>query len=570
MAGRKERRGDDGQARQREHAQAPHARRPRRDATGESAPGVPQAEPGATTPQPEPAIAAAPAASVPPAQEPSASTAGATPRHAPAGRPHLKILFLASEVAPFAKTGGLADVAGSLPKALAALGHEVRIVMPAFASIERAVEQGRWRLAASDVTLRVPMGFGTIDADVLRAELPGCDVPVSFVAQRQLIGRENPYGYDDDPYRFSFFSRAALDLAIAADGWRPDVVHAHDWHTAPAVTWLATAGQRDLRYQRLPTVFTIHNLMHQGRAPWNVLAYLGIDAPALHEEPFGSVNLMARGIYHATKISTVSPTYAREIMTSIGGVGLDGMLRHRHYDVHGILNGLDYEIWNPAADAHLARPFDVATLDRRVENKLALQSRLGLPLRDDVPLVAMVSRLDAQKGLDITGHVVHLLMNGLAGDAQFVVLGSGATEWEGMFRYMASQHPQRMVAVLGYDAALAPLIYAGSDVFLMPSLFEPCGLGQLIAMRYGSVPIVRATGGLADTVREGVTGFTFTDYATEDFWRAVERALYIFNVDGDSWRAIQRHGMTSDFSWETSAFGYQQLYEWAIATVRGR
>jgi starch synthase len=214
-------------------------------------------------------------------------------------------------------------------------------------------------------------------------------------------------------------------------------------------------------------------------------------------------------------------------------------------------------------------PFDSRRLDKRLDNKRALQERSGLPIRDDSPLVAMVTRLDWQKGLDITGHALHLLMNGHAGEAQCVVLGAGASSYETMLRHLAGYHRGRMTAFIGYDAALAPLIYAGSDIFLMPSLFEPCGLGQLIAMRYGTVPVVRATGGLADTVRHGVTGFTFGNYSADDFWNALREALYIYGVDRDSWRALQEKGMASDYSWETSARAYQQVYAWAIARMRG-
>ena len=482
----------------------------------------------------------------------------------------LKILFLAAEVAPFAKAGGLADVCGSLPKALAALGHDVRVVMPAYAPVEAALHTGQYGVTRHEITLQVPMGRESIPAGVLQATLPDSSVPIYFIAERHRFGdRPFFYGYADDPYRFAFFSRAALDLMIAALGWRPDVVHAHDWHTAPAVMWLSTAGQCDDRYAGLPTVYTIHNLMHQGTAPWNVCPYLGLLTHGLAEERFGEVNFMARGIFHATMISTVSPTYGREIMHRDGGGGLDGLLRDRHFDVHGILNGLDYQVWNPATDRHLAATFDAETLDRRRANKRALQTRAGLPERDDVPLVAMVTRLDWQKGLDITGHVLHLLMNNHAGEAQCIVLGAGAPYWENMLRHMAAYHHGRMTAFIGYDAELAPLIYAGSDLFLMPSLFEPCGLGQLLAMRYGSVPVVRCTGGLADTVRDGVTGFTFSNYSADDFWNALRGALHIYRVDPESWRAIQRHGMTSDYSWETSARAYQQVYQWAIARVRG-
>ena len=480
----------------------------------------------------------------------------------------LKILCLSAEVAPFAKTGGLGDVAGSLPKALRALGHDVRVVMPAYQSLEAKGRAGE--LDAMPWTLNVPLGIGAlrVPAGVFQSQLPGSDVPVYFIAQRSLFDRPEIYGYADDPYRFSFFSRAALDLTLALD-WRPDIVHAHDWHTAPAVTWLATAGQADDRYRGLPSLFTIHNLAHQGRTHWGLLDYLGVITHGLVEEGYGEVNFMARGIYHATLINTVSPTYAREIMTKEGGAGLDGLLRYRHYDVHGILNGLDDDAWNPAANKNLAQHFDADHLEDRLENKRALQARLGLPQKDEVPLVAMVSRLDWQKGLDIVGHVIHLLLNGYAGDAQFVVLGTGAQHYEDMFTHLASYHHDKMSAVLTFAGELAPLIYGGSDLFLMPSRFEPCGLGQLIAMRMGSVPVVRATGGLADTVQDGVTGFTFDDYSADAFWNALQRALYIYNVDRDSWRQIQRNGMTTDFSWGRSATGYQQLYEWAIARMRG-
>jgi starch synthase len=471
---------------------------------------------------------------------------------------------------PFAKMGGLADVCGSLPKALAALGHDVRVVMPAYASIEDAQRQGQHGIGPHPIALRVPMGNGLVPAGVFEAKLPGSDVPIYFIAERHRFGdRPWIYGYRDDPSRFAFFSRAALDLMVAALRWRPDVVHAHDWHTAPAVLWLATAGQHDPPYANLPTVFTIHNLAHQGKAPWSVCAELGLYAQRLLEEHPNEINFMARGIYHATMVNTVSPNYAREIMTRESGYGLDALLRYRHFDVHGILNGLDYVVWDPSTDRHLAANFDAGSLERRLINKRALQKRAGLAERDDVPLVAMVTRLDWQKGLEITGHVLHLLMNNHAGEAQCVVLGAGAPQYEITLRHIAGYHHGRMTTFLCYDAELAPLIYGGSDLFLMPSLFEPCGLGQLIAMRYGSVPVVRATGGLADTVRANVTGFTFTNYSSDDFWNALREALYIYRVDHESWRAIQQKGMTSDFSWETSARGYQQLYEWAIARVRG-
>jgi starch synthase len=299
------------------------------------------------------------------------------------------------------------------------------------------------------------------------------------------------------------------------------------------------------------------------------LHYLGAGVEPLIEENWQHVNFMARGIYHATMINTVSPTYAREIRTPQGGANLDGLLRYRHYDVHGILNGLDYEVWNPATDNNLHKNFGVSTLSDRIQNKRALQKTIGLPVRDDVPLLSIVSRLDHQKGFDIAGGVLHAALNNYPREVQCVVLGSGARQYEEMFLGLARTHPNQMTVILQYAAELAPLIYGGSDLFLMPSRFEPCGLGQMIAMRYGCIPVVRATGGLADTVRDGITGFTFNDFGVADFWDAIWRALYIYFNDPESWRTIQMHGMTTDFSWKHSAHGYHQLYEWAIARMRG-
>ncbi|MDX1414462.1 MAG: glycogen synthase [Candidatus Promineifilaceae bacterium] len=476
----------------------------------------------------------------------------------------LKILFLSAEVAPFAKTGGLGDIGGSLPKALAEMGHDVRVVMPAY----KVIEDGYPGVQPVSGQLNVPTGVGAIPCGAFQSTLPGSDVPIYFIAEWQLFKRDNIYGYWDDPYRFAFFSRAALELSLAWD-WKPDVVHAHDWHTAPAITWLSTAGQADERFRGISTVFTIHNLAHQGKTDWHVFDYLGIQTHSLNEEAYGEVNFMARGIYHATMVNTVSPTYAGEITTFEGGAGLDGLLRHRHFDLHGILNGLDYDEWNPATDPRLPYHFTVDAKEDRRRNRRALQEYANLPQRDNIPLVAFVSRLDWQKGLDIMGQVIHMLMNGYAGDAQFVVLGTGAAHYEQMFAQIANYHRDKMSAILSYNAGLAPLIYGGSDMFLMPSLFEPCGLGQMIAMRYGSVPVVRSTGGLADTVQDGVNGFTFDHYSWEAFWYALQRAIYVYNVDRPRWQQIQSNGMTADFSWAYSAQGYQQLYQWAIARTRG-
>ena len=348
----------------------------------------------------------------------------------------LKILFISAEVAPFAKTGGLGDIGGSLPKALADMGHDVRVVMPAY----KMIEEGYPGVEPMPGQLLVPTGDGLIPAGVFQGRLPDSDVPIYFIAEWQLFKRDTIYGYWDDPYRFAFFSLAALALTQFLD-WRPDVLHAHDWHTAPAVTWLATAGQTQEWFRGIPSIFTIHNLAHQGKTNWHIFNYLGIVTHSLTEEAYGEVNFMARGIYHATLVNTVSPTYAREIQSWEGGAGLDGLLRHRQYDLHGILNGLDYDTWDPATDKRLPHHFDIETIDKRIENRRALQAYAGLPQRDNIPLVAMVSRLDWQKGLDLMGHVIHLLMNGYSGDAQFIVLGTGEAHYEFMFAQLARLPP---------------------------------------------------------------------------------------------------------------------------------
>lgn len=472
----------------------------------------------------------------------------------------LRILFVSAEVSPFAKVGGLADVVGSLPKALRRLGHDVRVVMPAYS----AIEAGYPGVQAAPFTLRVPVRDGAIEAGVFEGTLPGDETPIYFIAERNLFNRPLIYGYDDDAYRFAFFCRAAVEL-LPALNWQPDVIHAHDWHAAPIVFWLATGGQVDERLRNTATVFTIHNLAHQGRVSWDLTNYLQIWAHGLREEPYGAINLMARGIYHAWHVTTVSPTYAREIQTREGGSGLDGLLRHRGDRLSGILNGLDTDEWNPETDPRLPYHFSAENLEKRLLVRRALQTAVGLPQRDDIPLVAMVSRLDYQKGLDITGEVIYRLMSGWAGDAQFIVLGSGSQQYEQMFRRFEHLFPDKLRAILQYNAAAAPLIYGGSDIFLMPSLFEPCGLGQMIAMRYGSIPVVRATGGLIDTVWDGVTGFVFGDYNAEAFWEGVARAVYVYNVDRPRWHGMMRTAMGQDSSWLRSAEQYGRLYRQLVS-----
>jgi starch synthase len=472
----------------------------------------------------------------------------------------VRILFLSAEVNPFSKVGGLGDVVGSLPRALHAMGHDVRIVTPAYRATEEALRAGRGIRALSPI--RVPVrpagGWQAVDAGVLEGRLPGSEVPVYFLACRPLYDRDRVYGYEDDPYRFALLGRGAFEL-LASVGWRPDLLHAHDWHAAPAVAWLALAP--DSRHQGIPSVYSIHNLSHQGRSSRDLLSFLGVEAAALPEESSGEVNFMARGIQHAAAVSTVSPTYAREILTVPGGAGLDGLLCRRAGDLSGIVNGLDTVEWDPVRDRRLPRPFGASTLDARAANKRELQIRSGLPARERAPLFAMVSRLERQKGLDITGHALHLLLN-TTEDAQIVVLGTGAAEYSAMLRTISDYHRLRMAVFLDvFDNELAHLIYGGADALLMPSLFEPCGLSQLIAMRYGCVPVVRATGGLADTVMDGLTGFAFEEYSAAAFASALQRALDVYRNEPVRWRSLQERGMAVDSSWERSARDYVDLYE---------
>ena len=416
----------------------------------------------------------------------------------------------------------------------------------------------------------MPIGAGLVDAGVLETTLPGSTVPISFIAERNLFDRPQIYGYDDDPYRFAFFSRAALDLAVAARvaaRRRPCARLARRAGRAVA----GHRGGADPRFAACPPCSPSTTCCTRDSAPRACSRISGFDAPPLVEE-----GLRARQLHGARDLPRHDGQHRQPDVRAgdhdaATAEGLDALLRHRHFDVHGILNGLDYDVWNPATDPQLASPVRrPSTLTDALANKRALQERLRAAERDDVPLVAMVTRLDAQKGIDIAGHAIHLLLNAIAGDAQFVVLGSGAPSYETMFAHLAAL-PSRQDGG-GRRATtpeLAPLIYGGSDLFLMPSLFEPCGLGQLIAMRYGSVPVVRQPGGLADTVHDGETGFSFVEYTPDALWQALARAVSTWWHDRSGFQRMQQRGMAQDFSWAASAGGYEQLFEWAISRERG-
>jgi starch synthase len=479
----------------------------------------------------------------------------------------LNILFLAAEAVPFAKVGGLADVAGALPKALRALGHDVRIMIPRYGTIRsdefhttKIGEPFRIRLGPDEELVHLA---NTITED---------DVPVYLVYNKQYFySRDGVYGFDDDAQRFAAFGRAslaALKLLEEKEAWKPQVIHANDWHTALIPAWLNTDGQQDPFYCDIASLFTIHNLTYQGIAGRLLLTFARMEnMQHLSVEEPGTVNWMAQAIAHADLVNTVSKQYAKEILTSEIGAGLDDLLKQRKSRLFGVQNGIDYEQWNPATDPHISHHFSVDTLDQRAINKTALQQQARLPVQPDIPLVGMVTRLDSVKGLDLMEPVLEWLME--EERAQFVLLGTGAPEYHEMFGEMQARFRDRMHAFLKFDAALAQRIYAGADMFLMPSHIEPCGLGQMIAMRYGCVPIVRATGGLADTVsnyttknRRG-TGFTFSTYTSKSCMRALKRALNAYQ-NTNIWRGLQRRGMQTDFSWSASAQEYVKLYRKAI------
>jgi starch synthase len=479
----------------------------------------------------------------------------------------MKILFVASEVTPFAKTGGLADVVGSLPKELKKFGHDVRIFMPFYNEVQKtglSIRKGRKSTA-------VNLGGDELKGLLRQTSLE--DIPVYLLENREYFFRESLYGtatgdYPDNHRRFAFFCRGVLDLVKKLD-FRPDIIHCHDWQAALIPYILKYERHGDPFFSRTGVVFTIHNLAYQGLFPHDSLAEMGLgqaDFSIDRLEYYGKVNLLKGGILAADIISTVSMSYCREILTPEMGCGLHGVLQTRVADLYGVLNGLDNDEWDPASDPEIMKNYSSAALSGKYVDKVALQRLLGLESGVDIPLVGMVSRLVAQKGLDL---LAELLPRFAAERMQLVILGSGDEKYLRLLRQIVEGGAKNISVTLGFQKALAPKIYAGSDMFLMPSEYEPCGLGQLIALRYGSVPVVRKTGGLADTIidplenEKEANGFSFTDYTAEAFWDAVTRALHVYG-DKTAWRKLVRRGMAADNSWQASAQRYLELYKLAL------
>lgn len=479
---------------------------------------------------------------------------------------HMKVLFLSPEAVPFAKTGGLGDVAGALPEALCHLGAEVRVVLPLYAR----VRAGGFPLRKSIETLKVPLGKETLDVAVFEVTTAG-GVQYSLIEREDLYERPNLYGnaygdYYDNLERFAVYAHGALLSAEALD-FRPDVIHCNDWQTGLVPALLKGPYRDKVFFAGTPSIFTIHNLGYQGLFPVEKLPLTGLAKEEFFHlgglEYWGKVSLLKAGVVYSEAITTVSPTYAREIQTQEYGMGMEGILHQRREFLHGILNGVDYHVWDPAIDTHLAAHYSPAKLAGKAKCKEVLISEMNLDVSKKTrPLIGMISRLDAQKGLDL---VVDILDEMLALDIGLVILGAGDERIQESLREAVLRYPGQVGIKLGFDEALAHRIMAGADIFLIPSRYEPCGLTQMYALKYGTAPVVRATGGLADTIvafdpetGEG-NGFIFTPYRAEAFLEVIRQAVKLFPHE-KLWKQLMANGMKADYSWDRSAAKYLEVY----------
>ncbi len=472
----------------------------------------------------------------------------------------MNILFASSEVAPFIKTGGLADVAGSLPKALAASGHDVRVILPLYEGIG-----WEWRNQMNYLfNFNVTLAWRTPYCGIFELKRDG--VTYYFVDNEYYFKRAGLYGHYDDAERFAFFSRAVVETPGYLN-WHPDVIHANDWQTALVCIYLLEERHRIPMLYGTQSVFTIHNIEYQGRYGKDLMVDLfGLNSGYFHEHMLayhGDINLMKGAIYAADYVTTVSPTYANELQYAFYAHGLEGVIADNRHKLRGILNGIDTSLYDPSTGNGIAAPFNADDLSGKAACKAALQQAVGLRQEPNVPIIACISRLVKHKGFDMVTAAIHDIM---AMDVQMVVLGTGDWGYEEAFRQAQAQYPGRFSANIMYSAALSNAIYSGADIFLMPSEAEPCGLSQMIAMRYGTVPVVRETGGLKDSVIPhgvfGDTGFTFANINTQDMVWVLGEAVGLYYNNKAGWNILQRNGMTADFSWNRSAEDYLQIYNW--------
>lgn len=475
-----------------------------------------------------------------------------------------KILFASSEAVPFIKTGGLADVVGSLPKYFDRKKYDVRVILPKYACMEE-----KFKDSLEPVTyFYTELGWRKQYAGILKAQADG--ILYYFVDNEYYFAGDRPYGeIYQDVEKFAFFSKAALDAIEKIDFW-PDVIHCNDWQTGLIPVFLKEAYQSDERYRKIRTVFSIHNIRFQGR--WVLSEVRDVMGLADHVftmrgiESYGESNYLKGGIVYADAVTTVSKSYAREIMTPEGGEGLSGVLQSCSHKLSGIVNGLDYDVFNPQKDPLIAERFSARNFAKqKAKNKGRLQEMMRLPKEPDTFLIGMVSRMSDQKGFDLVDCILDEFLS--KENVQIAVLGTGEERYENMFRHFEWKYPGKLSAMIGYSENTAHQIYAGADAFLMPSLFEPCGLSQLISLRYGTVPIVRETGGLKDTVepynqytQEG-TGFSFANYNAREMAFVMRMAMELYNTQRDNWLALAKRGMQKDFSWKSSVKEYERLYD---------
>jgi len=480
---------------------------------------------------------------------------------------NIKILFLSPEAVPFAKTGGLADVAGALPNALRDLGVEVEIMLPFY----RVVREGEFQARPLLKDMAVPLGNSELAAQVLGTKTED-GLSVYLIEREDLYDRPNLYGtplgdYYDNLERFAFFARAALETA-AKLSLKPNVIHCHDWQTGLVPALLRGPYHDSTSLGAPATVFTIHNLGYPGLFPAEKLALAGLSADVFFHpdglEYYGKISLLKAGIVYADAITTVSPAYAKEIQTAEYGMGMEGILRLRRAHLHGILNGVDYSLWDPSQDPHIPAHYSHRKLTGKNACKESLIQEMGLDSAlNKRPMLGIVSRLDVQKGIDL---LVQILDDIVSLDVGLVILGSGDEQIQQAIQQAARRHPGRISLRIGFDEPLAHRIMAGADIFLIPSRYEPCGLTQMYALKYGTVPVVRATGGLDDTIlqfdpRKGKgNGFKFKPYKAAAFLQAIREAVALF-TDLKAWRRLMANGMKADFSWEQSARKYLELYE---------
>ena len=492
----------------------------------------------------------------------------------------MKILIATSEAVPFAKTGGLGDVCGALPVELAKLGHEPTLILPAF----RQVFNSGLSIEYTGFSFEVPIGNKMVGGSLLRSTLPGSKVPVYFIENREYFDRPDLYQQDGKDYpdnceRFVFFARGVLE-AIRLLDLQPDVLHANDWQTALLPAYLKVEYAGVPGYENIGTLLTIHNLAYQGVFwHWDMLL-TGLDWKFFNwqqMEFFGNLNLLKTGIVFADRLNTVSPRYAEEIQAAPLGCGLEGVLQQRRDALSGIINGVDYLLWNPSSDPYLPVKYNAdSVVEGKRACKAALQAELGLPQSPDVPLIAFVGRLTDQKGIDLIAAVMKDWLS--TRDIQLAVLGTGDPAYHELFTTLAERNPNKAAVRLEFSNALAHRIEAGADIFLMPSRYEPCGLNQLYSLKYGTAPVVRSTGGLADTIVNAsdaamvngtATGFSFSDYSGLAFAETLDRACQMYLCKKDLWLQLIRTGMQQDWSWAHSAGEYIDLYGQTIRQVTG-